>query len=104
MITNNCDLDEGALKEIFLAVNGLDHKWFHLGLALGVPYNSLKNIESDYGDARSRMWKMLLRWLQDRHAHGPEVATWRFLIAALRGPLVSEHKVAHQIEQQHLNI
>ena len=100
----NCDLDEGSLREIFHTLNGLDYKWFHLGLALGVPYHSLKNIESSGEDERGKMWTMLIRWWQDRHARGPEVATWRFLIAALRGPLVSECKVALQLGQHHPNI
>ena len=75
-----------------------------LRISTGCAIQLSQDIESSDEDERGKMWTMLVRWWQDRHAHGPEVATWRFLIAALRGPLVSEHKVALQLEHKHPNI
>jgi len=72
-----------------------------LGLSLGVPYDALRNIESNEKAVKRRMIAMLARWLQDRHAHGSGVASWRSLAIALDGHLVQQRKIAQKIMEKY---
>ena len=40
-------IGEECLKDILQHLGDLDHTWFYLGISLGVPYDALKNIESN---------------------------------------------------------
>ena len=94
-------LGEEFLKDILQHLGHLDHTWFYLGLSLGVPYDALKNIESNEREVEGRMIAMLARWLQDRHVHGLGVASWRSLAIALDGCLVGKRKIAQQIKDKY---
>ena len=93
--------DDESLKDISQHLQRLDHTWFYLGLSLGVPYDALKNIESNEREVEGRMIAMLARWLQDRHVHGSGVASWRSLAIALDGCLVGKRKIAQQIKDKY---
>ena len=93
--------DDKSLKDISQHLQRLDHTWFYLGLSLGVPYDALKNIESNEREVEGRMIAMLARWLQDRHVHGSGVASWRSLAMALDGCLVGKRKIAQQIKDKY---
>ena len=94
-------IGDECLKDILQLLGDLDHTWFYLGLSLGVPYDALKNIESNEREVEGRMIAMLSRWLQDRHVHGSGVANWRSLAIALDGCLVGKRKIAQQIKDKY---
>ena len=57
------------------------YQWFDLGLQLGVPYHSLKEIEKEQrGGVRDSKREMLVAWLQGQ---GGEPSK-QFLVTALR--------------------
>ena len=94
-------IGDECLNDILQLLGDLDHTWFYLGLSLGVPYDALKNIESNEREVEERMIAMLSRWLQDRHVHGSGVASWRSLAMALDGCLVGKKKIAQQIKDKY---
>ena len=98
---DNLFLGEEFLKDILQHLGHLDHMWFYLGLSLGVPYDALKNIESNEREVEGRMIAMLARWLQDRHVHGSGVASWRSLAIALDGCLVRRREIAQQLKDKY---
>ena len=79
------------------------HKWFHLGLSLGLHYSTLKDIEaSHFLGVENHMTNVLQKWLNeiDRVSErGPP--SWRSLALALDCPLVREHQVARSIQDEH---
>ena len=80
----------------------LNHKWFHLGLSLGLRYPTLKSIEaSHHHDVGDHMTDMLHKWLKGigQKTRGPP--SWRSLAHALDCPLVREHVVARKIKQEY---
>jgi hypothetical protein len=98
--------DSDSMAEVACYVHDLNRKWFHLGLALGLRYPTLKNIEATYqSDVGDYMMNMLLKWLKgiDRETterlRGPP--SWKSLAQALDCPLVSENQVARKIEMNH---
>ena len=99
-------LDAGSVREVAGYVQDLSHKWFHLGLSLGLRYPTLKNIEaSHHHDVGDHMTDTLLKWLRgaDQEAtggvRGPP--SWRSLALALDCPLVKESQVARKIQRNH---
>ena len=93
--------EEKCLRHILKHLQRLDHTWFYLGLSLGVPYDAVKNIESNEREVERRMMNMLARWMQDRHVHGSGVASWRSLAIAFDGCLVGKRKIAQQIKDKY---
>lgn len=91
--------DSDALKPVTECVADLNHKWFHLGISLGMRYHILKNIEasSHHNDVRNHMTNMLQEWL--KHVGGPP--SWRALALALESPLVKERPVARKVLREH---
>ena len=88
------------------SVHSLNHKWFHLGLSLGLSYSTLKSIEaSHHYDIGDHMTDMLQKWLEGvdedtaKEFRGP--SSWRSLALALDCPLVREHQVALNIKSEH---
>ena len=95
------------MREVKEYVHDLEHKWFHLGLSLGLRYPTLKNIEaSHHQDIGDRMTDMLVKWLNGvdlettKGVSGPR--SWRSLALALDCPLVRERTVADKIQREHL--
>jgi len=82
----------------------LNHKWFHLGLSLGLGYHTLKNIH--YNVDGDHMTNMLQKWLRgvdlETTTEGVRGAlSWRALALALDSPLVREGQVACKIKKEH---
>ena len=101
-------IDPDCVREVKEYVHVLNHKWFHLGLSLGLHYSTLKNIEtSHYQDVGDHMTDMLAKWLNgvdlettiDKGVSGPR--SWRSLALALDCPLVRERTAALKIQEQH---
>ena len=101
--------DPDSVKEVKEFVKDLEHKWFHLGLSLGLRYPTLKIIEaSHHANVGDHMTDMLAKWLNGvdpettRGVSGPR--SWRSLASALDCPLVRERTAALEIQREHLNI
>lgn len=85
-------------------MHDLNHKWFHLGLSLGLRYPTLKNIEASphHCDIGDYMKDTLLKWLEGvdlettMAVRGPH--SWRSLALALDCPLVKESKLACRMQ------
>ena len=89
-----------SLREVAEYVGDLNHKWFHLGLSLGLRYSTLKNIEaSHHHDVGDHMTDNIKSWLDGKGVRGPP--SWRSLALALDCPLVRGRQVAHRIEREH---
>ena len=105
-ITSLPPLPEGSdsLGAIAAYVLDVSHKWFHLGLSLGLRYPTLKNIEASHSHegVEGHMTSVLQRWLrgvsiENTAASGCTrgVPSWRALALALDSPLVKEQFRLH---------
>ena len=89
--------DEGSVGTVVKSISTLTARWFNLGLALGVSYDTLKQIESNYQRDMSRcQTEMIAVWLQDTSQ-----PSWRILTYALRCPSVSGFNLATKIAKEH---
>ena len=87
--------DEHSLKTILDSISTLTAQWFNLGVALGVSYDTLKTIESNYPrDALRCLTEMTIAWL--RNSSQP---TWRSLFLALKS--VNRVDIANTIATKH---
>jgi hypothetical protein len=94
-----------SLRDIAEYVRDSYHKWFHLGLSLGIRYATLKEIECTPGHHQLEDYAldMLQKWLRSAHLEtGPP--SCRSLAQALDCPLVREHKQAQKIQYDHQNL
>ena len=84
-------------------VHTLKHKWFHLGLSLGLHYSTLKCIEASHHlGIDNHITNVLHKWLNEVDCvseRGPPC--WRSLALALDCPLVCECQVARSIRDEH---
>ena len=85
-----------SMKKIAEHIRDLNHKWFHLGLSLGLRYPTLKNIEaSHHHDVGDHMTDIIKSWLDGKGVRGPP--SLRSLAQALDCPLVREYAVARKV-------
>ena len=92
--------DEHSLKDILDSISTVAADWFNLGVALGLPYHTLKRIESDYPrDAPRCLTEMIIAWLQKSSQ-----PTWQGLVLALMSPLVNRGDIANTIATKHLHL
>jgi len=84
------------------SISTLTTKWFQLGLALGLSYNTLRVIEFDNpGDSRTCLQQMLIAWLKKKDMAVGSQPSWRALVAALSSPLVRRVEIATMIAVEH---
>ena len=94
--------DERSLRTILDSISTLTAKWFNLGIALGLSYDTLETIESDYPrNAHRCLTEMVLAWLQMKDNSQP---SWQSLTSALRSPLVDRKEIAVMIAAEHHSI
>ncbi len=72
--------------------------WFNLGLALGIMYTDLKNIEDQYPDNNRRLTEMVGKRLEVTDPEHP--MTWPYICECLWSPTVQRNDVAEEIEQR----
>ena len=88
----DCSFFPGAgpqdIYEVEQAVYRVTYKWFHLGLALGLPYHVLKSIPIDCLSIDRCCIEMLRLWLSMGSMDG-DPPTRLSLVLALDSPLVS---------------
>ena len=71
------------------------HKWFDIGIQLGIGYHILKGFEQQYKDSPSRcLSEMLHCWL---NGNGKCCVKWEAIIEALRSASVNETGLAEKI-------
>ena len=88
---------ERSLMTILNSISTLTAKWFNLGLALGLSYGTLKEIESNFPrDALRCQTEMVMTWLQNSLQ-----PSWRELASALNSSSVGRIDVATMIAKEH---
>ena len=74
--------------------------WFNLGLALGVNYYEMENIQDRYQDNDRRLMKVVARRLEVTDPEHP--MTWPYICECLRRPTVARNDVAEEIEDKYV--
>ena len=82
-------------QDVYEKLVGVSSKWHDLGGALGLKYDTLSTIRSNYSDVQERLREMLAKRLQSGSP-----LTWSNLCGALRNPTVSRADVAAEIEEK----
>ncbi|XP_064407459.1 uncharacterized protein LOC135352216 isoform X2 [Halichondria panicea] len=85
------DLQE-VVSQLMEAIN----VWFELGLALGIPVATLKDIESNEIYNKNRLRKMLTQWLESSPSR-----TWSDICNGLRSGTVRHDVLANTIEEKY---
>ena len=88
------DHDLGVVYEHLISIK---HRWYVIGLNLGVETSSLDGIGAQYRDHENALLEMLKLWLKQTQTP----RTWEALVKALRKPTLSEEKVAKEIESKY---
>ncbi len=70
--------------------------WFELGLALGIPVATLKDIESNEIYNKNRLREMLTQWLESSPSR-----TWSDICNGLRSGTVRQDVLANTIEEKY---
>ena len=70
--------------------------WFTLGLAFGVNYSDLEDIEDQYASNKRRLVEMVFKRIEVTDPEYP--MTWPYICECLRNPIVERNDVAEEIE------
>ena len=90
---------QNSLGDILDSVSTTAAEWFNLGVALGLSYGTLREIESNHrGEARRCLTEMVVAWLQMKDSLRP---SWRRLASALNSPVVNRIDIANTIAARH---
>ena len=87
-----------SLKTVLDSISTLTAGWFNLGVALGLSYDTLREIETNYREARRCQTEMVIAWLQMKDNSQP---SWQALVSALSSPSVKRIEVATMIAAVH---
>ena len=97
IVSNHSGKD--SLKTILDSISTLTADWFNLGVALGLSYDTLREIESNHrGEARRCQTEMVIVWLQMKDNSQP---SWQSLASALSSPSVGRVEIATMIATEH---
>ena len=92
---------EASLRTILNSISTLTADWFNLGVALGLSYDTLKTIESNYRDARRCQTEMVMAWLHMKDNTQP---SWQALASAVSSPFINRIEIANMIASEHPHI
>ena len=87
-----------TLDAAFSALHSVCHKWFRIGLLLGVPTFRLEIIMTDRLSTEERMLTMLGYWMSNGTDPLP---SWEVLVNALKAPTVGESGLAWALEERY---
>ncbi len=87
-----------ALAEIQRFLKRIEHKWYDIGLQLGLDPARLEGIRHSGQTQGERLLSMIQLWLKGLGADAPP--TWESLCRALEGVVVEEAGVAANIRRQ----
>ena len=93
--------DEHSLRAISDSIFTLAAEWFNLGVALGLSYATLREIESNHTEARRRLTEMVIAWLRKKDNSQP---SWWSLVSALSSPSVGRVEIATMIAAEYSQI
>ena len=80
------------------SLNNASNDWFNLGLALGMKFAGLKNIQDRYSDNNRRLTEVVGKRLQ---VTDPPM-TWPYICECLRRPTIERNDVAEEIEDKYV--
>ena len=83
------------LQKVLSLVQDVSHKWFNLGLQLGIKECDLKCIECDYKDVQSCLREMLSVWLK----MVKPCPSWERLLSSLSHSSVGNPALAQKIRK-----
>ena len=87
-----------SLKTVLDSISTLTAGWFNLGVALGLSYDTLREIETNYREARRCQTEMAIAWLQMKDNSQP---SWQSLVSALSSPSLGRVEIATMIAAEH---
>lgn len=61
----------------------VEHRWYQLGVLLGLPVHTLDGYQENYDDLRDRLHAMLQEWLKKGNTEEYEVPSWQVLVDAV---------------------
>ena len=94
--------DEHSLRTILDSISTLTAKWFNLGIALGLSYDTLETIESDHPrNAHRCLTEMVIAWLRMKDNSQP---SWQSLTSVLGSPSVDRKEIAIMIAAEHRSV
>ena len=99
---NNCYTEElevdRDLSDVYECLIGIKHKWYFLGLHLGVETNKLDGFKSQYPQQpEMALLDVLKEWLKQT----AKPRTWKVLVKVLRKSSINEESLARSIEMSH---
>lgn len=92
-----CAISLGELKlgNLILHTKKIEHKWFELGIALGVPINKLERIYGKHNDSPVKaLIRVYRHWLADKNDLQP---TWKKLVTALQN--IDEYSLSIKVSK-----
>ncbi len=81
---------------IYEKLRSASKNWFKLGLALGVSYYEMENIQDRYQDNDRCLMMIVTKRLEVTDPENP--MTWPYICECLRRPTVERNDVAEEIE------
>ena len=85
-----------TLKAAVNALHSVCPKWYKIGVQLNVPSFQLRNIERKSSDSMNKLCDTLDYWRSKETSR-----SWRYLVNALKAPIVDEIRLAKEIEEKH---
>lgn len=85
------------LAEVQRLLKRIEHKWYDIGLQLGLDPARLQGIRLSAGTQGERLVSVIELWLKGL---GPEPPTWEGLCRTLKGEVVEEPALASRIRQE----
>ena len=61
----------------------VEHRWYQLGVLLGLPVHTLDGYQENYDELRDRLREMLQEWLKKGYTGEYEVPSWQVLVDAV---------------------
>ena len=106
-LTRFTPADASSLCDVVAAViaGRTYFSWFHLGLALGLDYRTLKVIQNKCSDDNECLRDTLAAWLRQKDKVPQQgLPSWRSLTRALAHPLVDQRGLAEEIARKHKRV
>ena len=88
-------LDSSDLPEVQTAIWDARHKWYKLGVELGIKQETLKSIKGNFQNDEACFKEMLSAWL-----HSAPHPSWEGLLAALEQPDVGYSELTVDLREK----
>ena len=87
-----------TFRAAFSALYSVRHKWFNIGMQLGISSFQLKIIETNSPGSKERLQAMLEYWMNNVVVPQP---SWKVLVNSLKVPTVGESMLAKELEEEY---